>query len=81
VGTLSSASVSPRDVFPFARSDHAAAAIVFHNHPPATYPRRLRISRFTAKLVTIGQALWVDVLDHLIVTSRTFVSVKQRSLM
>ncbi|HYC88521.1 MAG TPA: DNA repair protein RadC [Thermoanaerobaculia bacterium] len=81
VGTLTSASVSPRDVFRFAFNDHAAAVIVFHNHPsgdPSPSPQDLA---FTAKLVSIGQPLGVEVLDHLIVTSSAFVSFKQRQLL
>jgi DNA repair protein RadC len=81
VGTLTSASVSPRDVFRFALNDHAAAVIVFHNHPsgdPSPSPEDLA---FTAKLVSIGQPLGVEVLDHLIVTSSAFVSFKQRQLL
>lgn len=35
----------------------------------------------TAKLVSIGQPLGVEVLDHLIVTSSNFVSLKQQQLM
>ncbi|MDQ3281701.1 MAG: DNA repair protein RadC [Acidobacteriota bacterium] len=81
VGTLTSASVSPRDVFRFALNDHAAAVIVFHNHPsgdPSPSPQDLA---FTAKLVSIGQPLGVEVLDHLIVTPSAFVSFKQRELL
>ena len=81
VGTLSSASVSPRDVFRFALNAHAAAVIVFHNHPsgdPSPSPQDLA---FTAKLVGIGQPLGVEVLDHLIVTSSAFVSFRQRNLL
>lgn len=81
VGTLTSASVSPRDVFRFALNDHAAAVIVFHNHPsgdPSPSPQDLA---FTTKLVSIGEPLGVDVLDHLIVTPSAFVSLKQRNLL
>lgn len=81
VGTLTSASVSPRDVFRWALHDHAAAVIVFHNHPsgdPGPSPQDLA---FTATLAGIGRDLGVEVLDHLIVAGSTFVSLKQRSLM
>jgi DNA repair protein RadC len=81
VGTLSSATVSPRDVFRFAFHDHAASVIVFHNHPsgdPSPSPQDLA---FTRRLVEIGQALEVPVVDHLIVASSGFVSLKERQLM
>ena len=78
VGTLSSATVSPRDVFRFAFHDHAASVIVFHNHPsgdPSPSPQDVA---FTRRLVEVGQALDVPVLDHLIVAASGFVSLKQR---
>lgn len=78
VGTLTSATVSPREVFRYALGDHAAAVILFHNHPsgdPSPSPQDLA---FTSRLVGIGQALGVDVLDHLIVTTNSSLSFKQR---
>ena len=81
VGTLKSATVSPRDVFRHALSDHAAAVILFHNHPsgdPSPSPQDLA---FTTKLVGIGEALGVDILDHLIVTTSSFLSFKQRAFL
>jgi DNA repair protein RadC len=81
VGTLKSATVSPRDVFRHALTDHAASVILFHNHPsgdPSPSPQDLA---FTTKLVGIGEALGVDVLDHLIVTTSAFLSFKQRTLL
>jgi len=81
VGTLKSATVSPRDVFRLALSDHAASVILFHNHPsgdPSPSPQDLA---FTAKLAAIGDSLGVEVLDHLIVTTSTFLSLRQRKLL
>ncbi|HEX7136671.1 MAG TPA: DNA repair protein RadC [Vicinamibacterales bacterium] len=81
VGTLSTASVSTRDVFRWALHDHAESVIVFHNHPsgdPAPSPQDLD---FTSDLVIAGNALEVAVVDHLIVARSGFVSLRQRGLM
>jgi DNA repair protein RadC len=81
VGTLTSSTVSPRDVFRFALNDNAASVIVFHNHPsgdPSPSPEDLG---FTTKLVNVGRDLGVAVLDHIIVASSGFVSFNQRGLM
>ena len=81
VGTLSSSTASPRDVFRFALTDHAASVILFHNHPsgdPSPSPPDLA---FTRKVVESGEMLGVDVLDHVIVAASGYVSLKQRNFM
>jgi len=52
-----------------------------HNHPsgdPAPSPQDLEI---TERLVQAGKIIGIDVLDHLIIGDRTFVSLKERGLM
>lgn len=81
IGTVSSASVSPRDVFRHALIDNAAGVIVFHNHPSGDPTPSSEDLAFTRKLVDLGRALDVEVLDHIIVASGGFVSFQQRGLM
>lgn len=81
VGTVNSATVSTRDVLRHALDDHAASLIVFHNHPsgdPAPSPDDLA---FTRKLEEAGKVLGIDVVDHLILGSNRYVSLKQRGMM
>lgn len=81
VGTINMATVSTRDVLRHALDEHASAVIVFHNHPsgdPAPSPDDLL---FTKKLVDAGKLLGIHVLDHLILGSNRYVSLKQRDVM
>ncbi|MDQ3281601.1 MAG: DNA repair protein RadC [Acidobacteriota bacterium] len=81
VGTLSSATVSPRDVFRHAFNEHASSVIVFHNHPSGDPSPSAQDLTFTRTLADIGAGLGVHVLDHIIVASSGFVSLKQRGLL
>ena len=78
---IAPATVSPRDVFRFALSDHAASVILFHNHPSGDPSPSPQDQAFTTKLIGIGEALGVEILDHLIVTTSSFLSFKQRALL
>ena len=81
VGTLNSSTVSARDVLRFAITDHAAAVIVFHNHPSGDPSPSAPDLAFTRDLVNGGEVLGVAVVDHLVVAASGYVSLKQRNLM
>ena len=56
----------------------AANIIVCHNHPsgnPTPSPEDLE---FTKQLVTAGQVLDIELLDHLIIGNPRYVSLKER---
>jgi DNA repair protein RadC len=78
VGTLNSANVATRDVLRFALDDHAANVIVFHNHPSGDPTPSAEDFLFTKQLVAAGRALGVEILDHLILGARRYVSLKER---
>ena len=76
VGTLNATTVSTRDILRHAINDHAAALIVFHNHPSGDPSPSGEDLVFTKQLVDAGKLLSVDVLDHLILGINRYVSLK-----
>lgn len=80
VGTLNFATVSTRDILRFALEDHAASVIVYHNHPSGDPEPSADDLLFTRKLVDAGKLLGIDVLDHLVLGSCRFVSLKERGV-
>jgi DNA repair protein RadC len=78
VGTVNSATVSTRDVLRHALEEHAAAVIVFHNHPSGSAEPSVEDLLFTRKLIDAGKVLNIDVLDHIILGANRFVSLQQR---
>jgi len=76
VGLLDSSQVHPREVFADAIADRAAAVILAHNHPSGSLEPSEEDLRLTRQLVEAGKILGIDVLDHIIVAKRGYVSLK-----
>jgi DNA repair protein RadC len=77
VGGLNVAALQPRDVFAPALTLGAAAVILAHNHPsgdPTPSPEDLAVTRH---LQEAGRLLGVEVLDHLVVCSERFRSLRE----
>ena len=79
-GTVNSSQVRVGEIFRSAIRQNAPAIIVVHNHPsgdPHPSPDDVALTR---ALVQAGKLLDIDVLDHIVIGSDKFVSLKERGL-
>lgn len=79
IGSLNAAIVHPREIFKIAFLDNANAIILAHNHPsgdPSPSPEDREV---TQRLVAAGRLLGIEVLDHVIIGDRQFVSLRERA--
>lgn len=79
-GSVNSSQVRIAEVFKPAVARMAPAIIVLHNHPsqdPTPSPDDVMVTR---AIVNAGKLLDIDVLDHLVLCSQRFVSLKERGL-
>ena len=77
-GTLSQASVYPREVVKAALAHHAAAVTLSHNHPSGVRDPSHADLALTRHLRNALQLIDVRLLDHMIVTPDTVTSLAER---
>ncbi|AVQ32970.1 JAB domain-containing protein [Staphylococcus muscae] len=75
IGTLNSAIIHPREIFKEAVKWSAHAMIVVHNHPSGDPTPSQADIKTTERLVACGEAMGIDVLDHIIIGDHQFVSI------
>ena len=80
VGLLNHSPVHPREVFADAITDRCASVIFVHNHPSGNPEPSGQDIDITRRLCEAGEILGIEVLDHLIVSNRGYVSFKKRGL-
>jgi DNA repair protein RadC len=79
-GSLNSSQVRVGEIFKNAIRRNAAAVIVIHNHPsgdPTPSPDDIALTR---AVVEAGRLLDIEVLDHIVVGQKKWVSLKERKL-
>ncbi|NWF64443.1 MAG: DNA repair protein RadC [Chloroflexi bacterium] len=79
-GSVNSSQVRVGELFKDAIRANASAVIVAHNHPsgdPSPSPDDVAVTRAIAQA---GNLLDIDVLDHLVIGARKWVSLKERGL-
>ncbi|MBA7638036.1 hypothetical protein ES703_45685 [subsurface metagenome] len=80
VGSLDSSLVHPREVFKEAISASAASAIFVHNHPSGDPTASEDDIKLTKRLVKAGEIVGIDVLDHIIIGDKKYLSLKREGL-
>ncbi len=80
VGSVNASVFRTGELFREAVRSSCASIIVAHNHPsgdPSPSPEDVAVTR---QIVEAGKLLNIDVLDHLIIGQRRYVSLKERGL-
>ncbi|RYG74826.1 JAB domain-containing protein [Lentibacillus lipolyticus] len=78
IGSLNASIVHPREVFREAVKRSAASIICAHNHPsgdPAPSQEDVHVTR---RLAESGKMIGIELLDHLVIGDRKFVSLKEK---
>ncbi len=77
IGTVAHVSVEPREVFAPAVAARASSVVLAHNHPSGDAEPSPQDADFTRAMVDAGRVLNIDVVDHLIVTPRSYYSFRR----
>ncbi len=79
IGSLTANVIHPREVFLPAMEHSASAVILAHNHPSGVATPSDEDIAITRQLVEAGKLMGIEVLDHIIVTRKTFMSILPKS--
>ena len=77
VGSLTSNVVHPREVFQPAIERSAVAVIIAHNHPSGRLEPTHADLAVTEQLISAGEVLGIELLDHLIITHNKYISIME----
>jgi DNA repair protein RadC len=75
VGSLDTTVVHPREVFREAAGAGAAAIALFHNHPSGDPTPSRDDLLLTARMISAGEVMGIDVIDHLILADERYYSL------
>jgi DNA repair protein RadC len=80
IGTIDQTLISSREIYKKALSKNAASIILVHNHPsndPTPSPQDIRVTEMVAET---GKKIGIPLIDHIIFTDTTYVSLKSLNL-
>lgn len=78
VGTVNASLVHPRDVLQQAILNNATSFMMFHNHPSGDVRPSNEDIEVTNRMVEAGKIIGIEMLDHIIVGERTYLSMSEK---
>lgn len=78
IGSLNASIVHPREVYKEAVKRSAASIICAHNHPSGDPTPSQEDIHVTRRLTECGKMLGIELLDHIVIGDRKFVSLKEK---
>ena len=81
IGTLDASLVHPREVFRAAIRHGCAAVICIHNHPSGDPTPSHEDIAITRRLMEAGELVGIEVLDHIVIGDKRYVSLKEQGHM
>jgi len=77
IGSLNASIVHAREVFKAAVAESAQAIVLVHNHPSGLPEPSSEDIVVTERLAEAGRILGIEILDHIVLGSQGFVSLKE----
>ncbi len=77
IGSLNKALVHPREVFKEAFKHGCASIIVCHNHPSGDPTPSNQDISLTRRLMEIGELMGIEVLDHIVIGTDGYISMRE----
>lgn len=81
IGTINASLIHPREVFEPALRQLAAQIIIAHNHPSGDPEPSTEDVAITNRLLEVARLMNIDLVDHVIVTSNRYFSLKEKGLL
>ena len=80
-GSLNTSVAHPREIFRSALLNNGARILVYHNHPSGnTEPSEADLI-FTKRMEEAGNILGIDLLDHIIVSGKEWLSLREYGIL
>lgn len=79
-GSLNSSILHPREIFSEALKRNGASIIICHNHPSGDPTPSKEDVNITMRIKECGKLIGIDLLDHIIIGSKGYISLKEKSI-